>query len=77
GEQWNIYFKEKYGPGNVERKIYFKDTGALESHFNKHNGEMKKAMGLSNYSLETYLNDANYVINNGTYVPEMNGYVKL
>lgn len=27
--------------------------------------------------MSNYLDDANHVINNGTYVPEMNGYVKL
>lgn len=32
-------------------------------------------LGDSNYSLDKYLDDANYIINNGTYVHELNGYI--
>ena len=35
------------------------------------------ALGNNSYNLSNYLNDANHVIRNGTYVPEMNGYVRL
>lgn len=30
-----------------------------------------------NYSIDKCLDDANYIINNGTYVPELNGYVSF
>ena len=34
-------------------------------------------MGEDNYSTDKYLDDANYIINNGIYVPELNGYVSF
>ena len=34
-------------------------------------------MGEDNYSIDKYLDDANYIINNGIYVPELNGYVSF
>lgn len=34
-------------------------------------------MGLKSYNLKNYVTDANYVIQNGVYVPELNGYIKL
>lgn len=34
-------------------------------------------LGDSNYSIDKYLDDANYIINNGTYAPELNGYVSF
>ncbi|ARC71938.1 MULTISPECIES: ribonuclease YeeF family protein [Bacillus] len=46
-------------------------------HFEKHAQEVKDAMGKKQYNLKNYLEDANYVIKNGKYVPELNGYVKL
>jgi hypothetical protein len=49
----------------------------LCSHFNKHGEELKNVFNKSSYSLAEYLDDANYVIDNGTYVSELNGYVKL
>ena len=52
---------------------YFKSTQELDDHFIKHGKEFG---GLYKNSQE-YLNGANYVINNGTYVPEMNGYVRF
>jgi hypothetical protein len=35
------------------------------------------ALGKSSYNLRNYLDDANNIIKNGTYVPELNGYVRL
>lgn len=32
---------------------------------------------LLSYNLKQYIQDANYVIDNGQYVPELNGYIKL
>ncbi|WP_235988999.1 hypothetical protein [Aquibacillus kalidii] len=34
-------------------------------------------MGKNQYNLKNYLEDANHVIRNGQYVPELNGHVKL
>jgi filamentous hemagglutinin len=36
-----------------------------------------QAFGRSSYNLKNYLDDANHVIKNGTFVPEMSGYVRL
>lgn len=33
--------------------------------------------GRNSYNLKNYLDDADYVIKNGTFVPEMNGYVRM
>ncbi|MEG0153663.1 MAG: hypothetical protein RR744_10925, partial [Cellulosilyticaceae bacterium] len=55
----------------------FKDQKLLENHYAKHGNQFKKAFNKSKYTVEDYLNDANYVIDNGTYIPEMNGYVKF
>ena len=51
----------------------FKTNQELEAHFSKHGREFG---GLYNNSQE-YLKGANYVMNNGTYVPEMNGYIRF
>ena len=51
----------------------FKSSQELDDHFIKHGNEFG---GLYKNSQE-YLDGANYVINNGTYVPEMNGYVRF
>lgn len=51
----------------------FKDDALLNEHFLKHGYEFGGA-----YSTPSeYLDGANYVINNGKYVPEMNGYIKF
>ena len=55
----------------------FKNQNLLESHYVKHGAEMQKALGKNTYSMTNYLDDANYIIQNGTYVPELNGYVKF
>lgn len=46
-------------------------------HFGKHGSSVQKALGRSSYSYADYLTDANFIIKNGTYVPEINGYVRL
>lgn len=46
-------------------------------HFDKHGPEVMSALGHDSYSLGNYLDDANHVIRNGTWVPELNGYVRL
>jgi hypothetical protein len=54
----------------------FVGDGAVQ-HFEKHSGSVMKAMGRTSYNLRNYLDDANHVITNGTWVPELNGYVSL
>ncbi|WP_223837357.1 ribonuclease YeeF family protein [Bacillus swezeyi] len=46
-------------------------------HFERHAQEIRDAMGKKLYNFKNYLEDANHVIKNGKYVPELNGYVKL
>ena len=53
--------------------LNFKTKQDLESHFIKHGGEFENLYSNS----QEYLQGANYVVNNGTYVPEMNGYLKF
>lgn len=33
--------------------------------------------GKNSYNLNEYVRDANYIIKNGSFVPELNGYVRL
>lgn len=35
------------------------------------------AFGKTSYNLKSYVDDANFIIKNGTFVPELNGYVRL
>ena len=55
---------------------FFKGDEAVQ-HFEKHSSELMQAFGRNSYNLKNYLDDANHVIKNGTFVPEMNGYVRL
>jgi len=36
-----------------------------------------QSLNKSSYNIKDYMNDANHVIKKDTYVPELNGYVKL
>lgn len=55
---------------------FFKGDEAV-IHFERHGSELMEAFGRKSYSLKDYLDDANYVIKNGTFVPEANAYVRL
>ncbi len=37
---------------------------------------MMEALGKSEYGIKNYIDDANYVVKNGKYVPELNGFIK-
>ncbi|NMH87390.1 RHS repeat domain-containing protein [Flavivirga algicola] len=50
---------------------------AAVTHFTKHANSVMSALGKKSYNLTNYLDDANHVIKNGTFVPELNGYVRL
>lgn len=55
------------------KHLEFESQAKLEEHFAKHGNQFN---GLYSNPQE-YLQGANYVINNGTFVPEMNGYVRF
>ena len=64
------------GLAHVPKTKFFKGDEAVK-HFEKHGSELMGAFGRKSYNLKDYLSDANHVIKNGTFVPEMNGYVRL
>ena len=64
------------GSGSKTNKL-FKNQSLLDEHYGKHGQEIADVLGDPNYSIDKYLDDANYIINNGTYVPELNGYVSF
>ena len=49
----------------------FKNQALLEEHHAKHGQEIADVLGETNYSIDKYLDDENYIINNGTCVPEL------
>lgn len=49
--------------------------GEAAAHFEKHGTEISEKFGLSSYTKEQYIHDANHVIQHGQFVPELNGYV--
>lgn len=46
-------------------------------HFEKHGSGVMRALGKDMYTLKDYVSDANHVIRTGTFVPEMNGFVRI
>jgi RHS repeat-associated protein len=46
-------------------------------HFGRHGKSVMTALGKHSYNLKTYVQDANYIIKYGTYVPKLNGYVRF
>lgn len=52
-------------------------SGQDKLHFDKHFRHIAEALGDSTYNLKDYLTDANWVIQNGTFSSELNGYVAL
>ncbi len=67
-------FKCKSGRNNDK---LFRNQSLLDEHYGKHGQEIADVLGDSNYSIDKYLDDANYIINNGTFTPELNGYVSF
>jgi hypothetical protein len=53
------------------------DGDLAVSHFEKHSGQIMKYLGKSSYNMKEYMVDANFVIKNGSFAPELNGYVKI
>lgn len=52
-------------------------TGEDVIHFEKHGSEIAQTLGYENYSINQYVQDANSVIANGTFAPELNAYVSI
>ncbi|MFV0154511.1 RHS repeat-associated core domain-containing protein [Empedobacter falsenii] len=61
---------------NISKVLKFGGDEAIE-HFGKHGKSVMDALGKTAYNLKDYVNDANYVIQNGIFVPEKNAFVKL
>jgi RHS repeat-associated protein len=55
----------------------FSTSERLFTHFGKHGGDVMKGLNKNNYDIKNYLNDANYIIKTGQYIPKMNGYIKF
>ena len=69
--------KSLFTTGSTKTFHLFSSETLFNSHFERHGQEIGSALNKSIYTSVDYLNDANHVINSGTYVPELNGYVKL
>lgn len=65
-------FKEGEGVAKYSFKL-----GEDVAHFEKHGAKVAKKLGETNYDVQKYVQDANHVINEGIYVPELHGYVKI
>ena len=46
-------------------------------HFDKHGTEISQTLGIQNYNVGQYVSDANSVILNGVFTPELNAYVSI
>ena len=55
----------------------FNTSEELQNHYKKHKDQISKVLGKDNYTIDDYLDDANYIIKNGTYTSELNAYVKF
>ena len=75
-EEPEVVLPPRNESGSNTNKL-FKNQALLDEHYGKHGQEIADVLGDSNYSIDKYLDDANYIINNGTYVPELNGYVSF
>ena len=63
--------------GSVSTGKVFKSQLLLEEHYLKHGQGIANVLGKSSYSITNYLDDANYIINNGKYASELNGYISF
>jgi len=76
-----VQFDVATGVGKVETKalkpgnLKFKADEA-NLHFETHGKEIMDALGKNEYGLKNYIDDANHVVQNGTYTSELNGFVQ-
>ena len=68
-----VWGGENVGSSNA---IFFKKGEDL-IHFEKHGQEIAETLGQKNYSLSQYVDDANTVVRNGQFAPELNAYVSI
>lgn len=68
---------KRAGKSGSNTNKLFKNQSLLNEHYGKHGQEIADVLGDSNYSIDKYLDDANYIIKNGTFTPELNGYVSF
>jgi hypothetical protein len=61
-------------PPIADRKF---KPGEDTRHFEKHGEEIGQSLGDDKYTLEQYVADANSVIRNGTFAPELNAFVAI
>ncbi|MCJ0743672.1 hypothetical protein [Pedobacter montanisoli] len=62
-------------PAAKEGTKFFKFGGdEAVTHFGKHADQIMKVTGKSAYNLKNYVDDANWIIQNGTYSSKLNGY---
>lgn len=73
----NFFEDESETESGSKTNKLFKNQSLLYEHYGRHGQEIADVLGDSDYSIDKYLDDANYIINNGTYVPELNGYVSF
>ena len=61
----------------ADKVINFSSDDNLLSHFKKHGNQIANVLEKENYTVKNYLADANYIIQNGEFVEELNGYLKF
>ena len=57
--------------------LHFKNYDAAQAHFEQHGADIARALGNRSYDLDSYVADALHVVGHGTFVPELNGYVRF
>lgn len=64
-----FFFSKKRLASSLKRRAKF--AASIKAQIKEKRGQIYFS------NLKNYLDDANYVIKNGTFVPEMNGYARL
>ncbi|HEY2566622.1 MAG TPA: hypothetical protein VGH95_02780 [Candidatus Aquirickettsiella sp.] len=73
-ERWGLF-----GRAEEAAEFNYKFKPGLDViHFEKHGMQIANKFDLGrDYDVKQYIEDANFVIKNGIYVPELNAYVKI
>ena len=72
-----MYFPINVSTEQISNFNTFKSAKDFSEHYERHGSDIAKVLGRSFYSKEDYLADANYIIQNGNFSSELNGYVKF
>jgi len=59
---------------NIGKKLFKFSGDEAVIHFGKHANQIMKITGKTSYNLKNYVDDANWIIQNGTYSSKLNGY---